>query len=107
MRTEEIDVVRLDDIFSEFAGRSVFLKVDTQGFERAVVAGGPQALSTIMGVQLELPIENFYEGSWSLEEALATMRRSGFVPAQFTPVNFSNHDPQSAVEFDCVFRRCG
>jgi FkbM family methyltransferase len=105
VRSEAVTVVRLDDIFSEFAGRRVFLKIDTQGFEQAVLEGAPRALASILGVQLELPVEHLYANVWTLEEALSFMRGSGFVPAQIHPVNMLSDDPTSAIEFDVLFRR--
>jgi FkbM family methyltransferase len=105
VRSETVRVARLDDIFSEFAGGRVFLKIDTQGFEQAVLEGGPQALTTILGVQLELPVEHLYVDVWSLEDALAFMRGKSFVPAQIHPVNMLSDDPTAAIEFDVLFRR--
>jgi FkbM family methyltransferase len=105
VRSEAVTVVRLDDIFSEFVGGRVFLKVDTQGFEQAVLEGASQALTSIQGVLLELPVEHLYADVWSLEEALTFMRQSGFVPAQIRPVNMLSDDPTAAIEFDVLFRR--
>jgi FkbM family methyltransferase len=39
VRTEQISIAKMDDIFGDFEGRSVFLKIDTQGFEPAVLRG--------------------------------------------------------------------
>ena len=50
-------------------------------------------------------MEHLYADVWSLEDALAFMRRSGFVPAQIDPVNMLSDDPTSAIEFDVIFRR--
>jgi FkbM family methyltransferase len=107
IRTETIDVARLDDIYAEFAGQRVFLKIDTQGFERAVLAGSSDALKSILGIQLELPIEHLYADTWVFEDAIAFMRSAGFVLAQVEAVHALRDDPASAVEFDCVFRRAG
>jgi FkbM family methyltransferase len=41
------------------------IKIDTQGFEREVVKGAPRALSQAVGVFMELPIIDVYDGSWS------------------------------------------
>jgi FkbM family methyltransferase len=55
-------VQRLDDIFSRFKGRRVFLKIDTQGSEREVLEGAQESLNEIFGVQAELPIVHLYRG---------------------------------------------
>jgi FkbM family methyltransferase len=103
--TETIEIVRLDDIFEEFGSRRVLLKIDTQGSEQAVIEGASNSLKSILGVQLELPIEHLYENTWTIDEAIGKMRRYGFKLAQTSVVNVMTHDRASAVEFDCLFRR--
>src|SRR5581483_1306542 len=105
IRREEISVARLDDLFEPFHNRTVFLKIDTQGYERQVLEGSSEALKQIIGVQMELPIVHLYEDTWSLEDSLSYMRDRGFVLAQVTPVNWLSNDRVSLVEIDAVFRR--
>jgi len=105
VREETIEVRRLDDVFDEFRDRRVFLKIDTQGLERDVLEGGADALTRILGLQAELPVRHFYEGVWSLPEALAYLEARGFVLAQVEPTNFDSADSVSMVELDCTFRR--
>ena len=107
VRQEEIPIARLDDLFGPFRNSTVFLKIDTQGYERPVLEGARQALTQIVEVQLELPLVHLYKGTWSLAEALVYMQEVGFVLAQLTPVNWLKDDPVSAVEIDGVFRRRG
>ena len=102
---QSVEVVRLDDIWPEFAGRRVFLKIDTQGFEQQVLKGARTALREIVGVQLELPIEHLYAETWSLIEAIGFMEENGFAISQARPVNPLREDPASLVELDVVFRR--
>jgi FkbM family methyltransferase len=104
-RTEEVEVQRLDDIFSALRAEAVFLKIDVQGFEEQVLAGAESCLRALAGVQLELPLEHMYSGDWDLQRALAYMAERGFTPSQVYPNNKLAYDPVSAVEIDCVFRR--
>jgi FkbM family methyltransferase len=101
--TEEIAVRTLDEIASPLSG-NLLLKIDTQGYEKQVLAGGRRILSRMAGILLELPVIHTYEGEWELHEALAYMSGLGFVPAQMQPVGFHTVDKVSAVEFDCLFR---
>jgi len=103
--TEEVQVVTLDSLFPDFGGKNVFLKIDTQGSEEGVLRGAPSSLNKICGLQLELPIRRLYAGTWSLSQALETLNRAGFVPAQMRPVQCLTEDPQSWAEVDCTFRR--
>jgi FkbM family methyltransferase len=105
VRRETITIKRLDDIFAAFAGKKVFLKIDTQGYEREVLEGAAAALKSVAGVQLEVPILHLYQDSWTAAEVLNYMNEKGFVPAQMTPTTWIPNDSSSVTEFDCVFRR--
>ena len=104
-RTEEVAVATLDQFAPDYASRACFLKSDTQGFERQVLLGAKATLPILQGVQLELPIIQFYSGVWGISEAINFMSTEGFVVAQIHPVNYHPADPVSWVEADCVFRR--
>lgn len=101
---ETVTVERLDNF--QFASDDViFLKIDTQGFEREVLSGAQETLKKCVGVQLELPSEHLYNDVWTFTDAINYMDSLGFTPAQFRQVNPLHDDPVSAIEFDCVFRR--
>jgi len=104
VRVETVTVVTLDDVVDASA-RGVFLKIDTQGYEREVLAGAVSLLQHCVGLQLELPVEHLYENVWSFTEALQYVEDLGFVPAQFRMVNPLHDDKASGIEFDCIFRR--
>lgn len=101
--TETIEVRRLDDVGSDWPG-NVLLKIDTQGYEKQVLEGGRQVLSSMKGVLMELPIIHLYEGTWRLHQAIEYMADAGFVPAQIHPVSYHSADEGALVEVDCLFR---
>lgn len=106
IRSETIPVKPLDSIFHEFSDQRVFLKIDTQGFEREVLLGATSALPAVCGVQLELPIEHLYEGAWTLADAISFMASKQFVIAQVRPNGtYLPEDDVSFCEMDVVFRR--
>ncbi len=105
VRTEEVTVATLDQFAPDYVRRTCFLKSDTQGFERQVLLGAKATLPILQGVQLELPIIQFYSGVWGVSEAITFMANEGFVVARLHPVNHHPADPVSWVEADCVFRR--
>jgi FkbM family methyltransferase len=78
--SEEITVSRLDDVATEHLtdGARPFLKVDTQGFEREVLAGGAQTLERCVGLQLELSFVPLYSGGMLVDEAMAFAYDHGF-----------------------------
>jgi FkbM family methyltransferase len=101
-----VRVRRLDDIDLGLDNDSrVFLKLDTQGYDRAVLEGAVATLPRVHGMQVELPIHRLYKNTWSFREAIAYLDDIGFVPSQFWPVATFPGDPASAIEMDCVLRR--
>jgi FkbM family methyltransferase len=102
---EDVEVLKLDRFLPFYRSRKCFLKIDTQGFERAVLEGADAALKSLAGVQLELPIIHLYENVWSYTEAIEFMAARGFVLGQTFPVNYHPGDPGAVVDLDCVFRR--
>jgi FkbM family methyltransferase len=104
VRKETVKVITLDSVDTSTAG-AVFLKIDTQGYEREVLTGAKATLARCVGLQLELPVEHLYEDVWSFNEALQYVDALGFVPAQFRMVNPLHDDKAAGIEFDCIFRR--
>lgn len=104
-RTETVDIKTLDEIYSEFESSRVFLKIDTQGFEKQILDGGQESLKKILGVQLEIPIYSLYEDNWSFDEAIAYMKNAGFTVSQIHAVPHYEGQLTDVLDVDCVFRR--
>jgi hypothetical protein len=85
--TETVRVTRLDDLVEELPvrGKRIFLKVDTQGFERQVLDGAARTLAQCVGVQLELSFTTTYEGGMLVDEAISRMYDAGFVLTGLEP----------------------
>ena len=77
---EVVAVARLDDAAQEAtkAARRPFLKVDTQGFEREVLAGGAETVAQCIGLQLELSFVPLYAGGMLVDEAIGWAYSQGF-----------------------------
>lgn len=82
---EEVAVAQLDDLADDLlpAGCTPFLKIDTQGFERAVLEGAGHTLARCAGLQLELSFVPLYEGGMLVDEAVSWAYGQGFVLAGF------------------------
>ncbi|HVV94705.1 MAG TPA: FkbM family methyltransferase [Hyphomicrobiales bacterium] len=101
-----VPVRRLDNVDLGLSADSrVFLKLDTQGYDRSVLDGATATLRFVRGMQIELPIHRLYQDTWSFAEAITHLDKIGFVPSQFWPVGTFPGDPASAIEMDCVLRR--
>lgn len=77
---ETVTIARLDDIAAESvrSSRHPFLKVDTQGFEREVLAGGSATVEHCVGLQLELSFIPLYDGGMLVDEAIGWAYAQGF-----------------------------
>lgn len=78
--TQEVRLARLDDLAGEALATSAaaYLKIDTQGFEREVLAGAPETLEQVVGLQLELSFVPLYGGGMTVDEAVAWAYAQGF-----------------------------
>ncbi len=77
--SEEIEVRRLDDVTAAAGERGTgYLKIDVQGFEPEVLAGGQDTLASCVGLQLELSFVPLYEGGPLIDEMLARVYDLGF-----------------------------
>ncbi len=104
--TVAVQMVTLDHVFEEFVAPSevAFLKLDVQGYERAVLEGAQHSLSRIAGVQTELSFETLYEGQslfWELSHQLIAL---GFAPWAFFPA-FTEAETGRMLQVDGVFFR--
>ena len=70
--TQKIRVKPLDAVFPKYwnSTSSVFLKIDTQGYEKRVLEGAMDSLRHIKGIQLEVSLVPLYEGETLLHEIL-------------------------------------
>ena len=104
--SEEVEVRRLDDVLTGRAtdGSKIYLKVDTQGFEKKVLEGASRSLETIRCVQLELSLRPLYMGETLFTEMLIWMAERRFRIAALEP---GIHDPRSGelLQVDATFIR--
>jgi FkbM family methyltransferase len=102
---ETVPIHRLDGLLGDqVEGRRCFLKMDVQGFERAVLDGAADLLASgqVLGVQAEMSLVPLYEGSMLWHETLDRMSQAGYELASLVP-GFT--DPRSGrlLQADGVF----
>lgn len=77
----DVEVTTVDLLLAqESVAKPMLLKIDTQGFESAVLNGAGATLSQAAGVQLELSFVALYEGQPSIQAMLTRMSAEGFAP---------------------------
>jgi len=105
---EEVEVHVFDDLLNSVqkrhAARSVYLKLDTQGFDLEVLRG-IRDTTPIRALQSEMSLVPIYENMPDYIMALRAFKDRGFVPSAMFPIN---HTPDGRLmEFDCVMVREG
>lgn len=103
----EVDVTRLDAIFGAategIADPKVFLKIDTQGHELAVLAGAPNSLWSVRILQMEAAVRPVYDNAPTFMEIYAAAVAAGFALTSFVP---GSRDNSLALnEMDAFFVR--
>ncbi|MGA9121502.1 MAG: FkbM family methyltransferase [Bacteroidota bacterium] len=103
---EQFTLTTLDSQFPLFvhSNEKVFLKIDTQGYEKEVVLGAAGSLASIWGIQLELSLQPLYEGEASISEMISLLEQHGFMMALIDPVTY-DHQRGILLQIDCVFLR--
>lgn len=78
--TEEITVRKLDNIFDHYYrdGQEVFLKLDTQGYEKHVIEGAMNCLDKISCIQMEMSLVPLYETEMLMIEMIGWMKKKGY-----------------------------
>jgi len=74
----------LDDVAEGLPGSSLFLKIDVQGAELHVLAGGQMTLERAAMVQLEIAMLPFNKGAPTFLEVVSYMDGRGYVPFEIS-----------------------
>jgi FkbM family methyltransferase len=100
---EFVRIETLDSLFSSDTakGRNCFLKLDVQGFEDQVLAGGKRVLERIGGVKIELSIVQLYSEQSLHIELLSILEEYGFLLWNLEP-GFSHEISGRTFQYDAV-----
>lgn len=76
---EEIEVKRLDDVFKNSdLEKEIMVKIDVQGYEDKVIAGGTNVISQAKIALLEVSFQELYKGQALFNEIYDIMKKLGF-----------------------------
>jgi FkbM family methyltransferase len=104
--SEKTPLARLDTVAPAYVqgAKSVFVKIDTQGFEAPVLRGATQVLQNCRAVQLELSLTALYEGQELWEFFLADLTQRGFQLWTVLP-GFMEVSTGRTLQMDAIFVR--
>jgi len=101
---EEITVRTLDSILNRYMepGEKVYLKIDTQGYEKKVIEGASKSLKSITGIQMEMSLVPLYEGETLLADMVNFIAKKGYKLMSLEPI--ANESDQ-LLQVDSIFFR--
>ncbi len=104
--TEAVNIRTLDSLFNQLcAGQDhIFLKVDTQGYEKEVLNGAALSLASIDTIQLEMSLVPLYRGEMLFSAMIEHLAEKGFQLVSLEP-GFSNASTGQLLQVDGVFHR--
>jgi len=105
--TLQCTVETLDDLAMEKEWRRIdLLKIDVEGFEAEVTAGGRAALRMTQGLILEISLVRNWENALGhFREIINTVVDAGLCPVALIPSWFSREEPGRPLEFNLLARR--
>lgn len=103
---EKVEIKVLDSIFDSICDKNdvVFLKLDTQGYEKNILNGARESLKKVKGVQIELALKPTYEDAPNFKEILKIMEDAGFTLYSLEE-GFEDNNSGRLLEVDGIFFR--
>lgn len=106
VNTEKTAIHKLDTVYSNFVknGEKVFLKIDTQGYEKSVLDGATKILENVTGIQIEMSLVPLYSNGILFQEMLSFLQSKGFSLYSFEE-GFSSEKTGQLFQMDGIFFR--
>ena len=103
---EDVEIVPLDDIFDELRGQAqhVFLKLDVQGTEAAILDGGAATLARLDLLELESSVVPLYQGECLFPAMMTRLEAVGFVMVGLSH-NFDDPRTGQLLQVDALYAR--
>jgi FkbM family methyltransferase len=96
-RLDSLDVVRTED--------RVYLKIDVQGAEAAVLEGATGVLERVVAIEVELSLVELYKGQQLLPALYERLRSEGFALVWLGDAVFRDRDSDEILTLDGIFVR--
>lgn len=102
--TQTVTTRTLDDVAADLLAKvsAPFLKIDVQGAELKVLAGGTKVLDTASLVQLEVAMLQYNQGAPLMPDVIAWMAQRGWLP---TEISGFSRPSGPLVQIDLLFAR--
>ena len=102
--SEKVNITTLDSLFDDIISnhKNYLIKIDTQGYESAVLDGGPKTLNCATGVLIELSNVPLYQGQLLWKPMFNRLESLGF-ELWGIDAGFVNPNSGKMLQFDALF----
>ena len=103
---QSVDLRRLDELLPQVLPERgpLYLKIDTQGFEREVLQGSSGLLADVVALQVETSLIPLYAGAPSFTEMVSYVEELGYEIFSFVPGLRDNANAR-LLQMDAFFVR--
>lgn len=104
IKKENIKIKRIDSVINDYSKPfdHIFLKIDTQGFEKKIMDGALNSLEKIHAVQMEMSLVALYRGETLFWDMVRYMESKGFSLFSLEP-GFSDQNTGRLLQVDGIF----
>ena len=101
---ETVPIETIDNLFPVITkgAKSIYMKVDTQGYESEVLKGAENSLHKIKCIQLEMSLVNLYKNEWLFEETISYLKKKYFEIYTIEPEFYDTSSGQ-LLQIDAIF----
>lgn len=101
-----VPIARIDSAAAPLVAgaANIYVKIDTQGYESQVLAGGPATIAAAAAVQLELSLTPLYAGQPDFDVMLTAMAAQGMVLWAMWP-GFADPATGRILQAEAIFAR--
>jgi FkbM family methyltransferase len=101
--TTSIKIQRMDTVWKTEWGTPTFVKIDVQGYELNVLDGIGRLLDDVLGLELEVSLQQMYHGQPVLQKVYDQMYSRGFRLVKLKPQGLFKD--KNLIEFNSFFVR--
>lgn len=103
-KEEIVQIKRLSDVIPSLCQPKdvLFLKIDAQGYEKQIIEGAGESLSSCILIQMEVSLIPFYKNETMIADMILYMEQKGFVPVSIEPGDYSRETLQE-FQVDLIF----
>ncbi len=100
----KVPIVTIDSIIDNYYSSkdNLFIKIDTQGYEKQVFEGCLNSIDKICGFQMELSIVPLYIGESLMSDMINTLRNYGYT-LRLIDGGHMNYTTGELLQVECVF----